>query len=286
MVPILGGLGAALLFTVSVLASARASRLIGAPSTVAGAMTVGLVVTLPVALLTAPAPDFGRDALAWFLLAGFGNVTGLLMTYAAYRIGEVAVIVTIASTEGAIAAILAVIAGEALAPGTGAILLVIAIGVVITASGATAGAEGLPIAPGRALRATILAAGSAASFGIGLYAAGRISTLLPIPWAILASRVVGVLIVALPLVALGRIRISRAAAPHVVAVGLAEVIGYVFYTIGAREAIAITAVLTTLFAPLSAVAAYFLFRERLATRQVAGIGLVVLGVTILGAVQG
>src|ERR1019366_3182418 len=114
MIPVLGGLGAALLFTVSVLASARASRLIGAPSSVAWAMTIGLVVTLPVAFVTAPSPDFGRGAWAWFLAAGLGNVIGLLLTYAAYRVGAVAVIVTIASTEGAIAAVLAVLAGEAL----------------------------------------------------------------------------------------------------------------------------------------------------------------------------
>lgn len=285
MIPVLGGLGAALLFTVSVLASARASRLIGAPSTVAWAMTIGLVVTLPVAFVTAPSPDFGRGAWAWFLAAGLGNVIGLLLTYAAYRVGAVAVIVTIVSTEGAIAAVLAVLAGEALAPGAGLVLAVVAVGVAVTATGSRAGAKGYPIAPEQALRAALLATAAAASFGIGLYSSGRLSTLLPIPWAILAPRAIGFLLVALPLAALGRIRINRAAAPYVMAVGLAEVIGYISYTLGAREAIAITAVLATLFAPLSAVAAWLLFRERLANRQVAGIGLVVLGVAILGVVQ-
>ncbi len=286
MIPILGGLGAALMFTVSVLASARASRLIGSPSTVAGAMAAGLLVTLPVALVVAPAPDFGHGALVWFALAGLGNVGGLLLTYAAYRIGAVAVVVTIASTEGAIAAVLAVIAGETLSPGAAALLLVIAVGVAITATSAVGGAEGQPITPERALRAALLATGSAASFGIGLYSSGRISTLLPIAWAIMPPRLIGVLLVAIPLVALGRIRISRQAAPFVIAVGMAEVFGYISYTIGAHEAIAIAAVLATLFAPLSAIASWFLFHERLATRQIAGIGLVVLGVTILGVVQG
>src|SRR5664279_3523064 len=167
MIPILGGLGAALLFTVSVLTSARASRLIGAPSSVAWAMTIGFVVTLPVAFVTAPSPDFGRGAWAWFLAAGLGNVIGLLLTYAAYRVGAVAVIVTISSTEGAIAAVLAVLAGEALAPGAGLVLAVICLGVAVTATGSGPGAEGHPIAPGQALRAVLLATASAASFGIG-----------------------------------------------------------------------------------------------------------------------
>jgi len=38
-----------------------------------------------------------------------------------------------------------------------------------------------------------------------------------------------------------------------------------------------------MFAPLAAVAAYVLFRERLARPQVAGIAVVVAGVALLGA---
>lgn len=285
MTPILGGLGAALLFTVSVLASARASRMIGASSTVAWAMAVGFVVTIPVAVVASPAPDMGNGTLAWFVLAGVGNVTGLLLTYAAYRIGAVAVIVTIASTEGAIAAILAIVAGEILAPGAAPVLGFIAVGVALTAAGATSGAEGAPITRDRELRAVALAIASAVAFGIGLYASGRISSLLPIPWAILPPRAVGVVLVVLPLVALRRLQLTRAAAPFVVTVGLSEVFGYICFVVGAQQAIAITAVLATLFAPISAVAAFVLFRERLASRQVLGIGLVVVGVTLLGIVQ-
>jgi drug/metabolite transporter (DMT)-like permease len=273
------------MFTVSVLASARASRLIGASSTVAWAMAIGFVVTIPVALLASPAPDMGNGTLAWFVVAGVGNVTGLLLTYAAYRIGAVAVIVTIASTEGAIAAILAILAGEILAPGAAPVLGLIAVGVALTAAGATSGAEGAPITRDRELRAVALAVGSAIAFGIGLYASGRISSLLPIPWAILPPRAVGVLMVVLPLVVLRRLQLTRAAVPLVAAVGLSEVFGYISFAIGAQQAIAITAVLATMFAPFSAVAAFVLFRERLTRRQIAGIGLVVVGITALGLVQ-
>ena len=131
MIPVLGGLGAALFFAVSVLVSARASRLIGSPSTVAGAMTVGLLLGLPVALLVAPPPDLGGTTLLWLGLAGFGNIVGLLLIYAAYRIGAVGIISTIASTEGAIAAVLSVAAGEVLAPGAGIILALVAAGVAL-----------------------------------------------------------------------------------------------------------------------------------------------------------
>ena len=91
--------------------------------------------------------------------------TGLLLTYAAYRIGAVAVIVTIASTEGAIAAILADPAGEILAPGAAPVLGLVAFGVALTAAGATSGAEGAPISRDRELRAVALAIGSAVRSG-------------------------------------------------------------------------------------------------------------------------
>ena len=173
-----------------------------------------------------------------------------------------AVIVTIASTEGAIAAVLAVIAGEVLVPGAAPILALIAIGVAITAAGAPRAPRACPSLASASSGPSLLAIGSAACFGIGLYASGRLSSLLPIPWAILPPRAVGTLLVVLPLIFMRRLRLTRAAAPYVVAVGLAEVFGYISYVIGAQQAIAISAVLATLFAPISAVAAYFLFRER------------------------
>ncbi len=156
MIAIVGGLATAIVWAVSVLASARASRLIGSSSTVAGAMAIGLAIGLPVALVLAPRPDFGGDALLWVALSGFGNVAGLLLTYAAYRIGAVGIVSTIDSTEGAVAAVLSVLAGEVLVPGSGVVLAVIAVGVVLAAS-AGGSEEGVPISRDRATRAATLA---------------------------------------------------------------------------------------------------------------------------------
>ena len=91
--------------------------------------------------------------------------------------------------------------------------------------------------------------------------------------------------VALPLLVLGRFRMTRAALPFVAATGIAEVVGFWLFAVGAREAIAITAVLSSMFAPVSAVAAFVVFRERLAPRQIAGIVVIVAGVVGLGILQ-
>ena len=95
----------------------------------------------------------------------------------------------------------------------------------------------------------------------------------------------GVAVVAVPLALLGRVRITRAALPYVVATGVAEIVGYVAYTIGAREGIAVSAVLASMFAPFAAIAAFVVFRERLSRRQVAGIIAIVVGVATLGLLQ-
>jgi drug/metabolite transporter (DMT)-like permease len=285
MISVLGGLGAALAFTVSIMVSARASRLIGASSTVAGAMAVGLAIGLPVALASAPVPELTPDALGWSALAGVCNVVGLLLTYTAYRIGAVGIISTIASTEGAIAALFAVLAGEALQPGSGPVLGVIALGVAMAATGGHEEEEGREITRSQAARAAALTLCASVMFGLGLFAAGRVSELLPGAWPILPARVTGVLLVTIPLGLAGRIRMTRAAAPFVVATGVAEIVGFGAYAIGARDSIAVTSVLTAMFAPFATVAAFVFFRERLGRREILGIVLVASGVIGLGVLQ-
>ena len=91
--------------------------------------------------------------------------------------------------------------------------------------------------------------------------------------------------VAVPLLLLGKLRFSREAAPYVLAAGIAEIIGLASYTVGARHGIAISAVLGSQFAALAAIAAFFLFRERLARLQLVGVTAIVVGVSVLTALR-
>lgn len=67
---------------------------------------------------------------------------------------------------------------------------------------------------------------------------------------------------------------------------MSEVAGLVSFAFGARQGIAVAVVLGSQFAAISAVAAYVLFRERLARLQLAGVVVIVAGVTILSAIRG
>src|ERR1700744_4317701 len=96
---------------------------------VAWVMLVGLVITVPLAALSGVPARLHGSALVWLIVAGAGNVCGLIMNYYALRIGQVSLVGPIVSPEGAIAAVIAVIAGASLAASVAVALFVIVTGV-------------------------------------------------------------------------------------------------------------------------------------------------------------
>jgi drug/metabolite transporter (DMT)-like permease len=279
MLAIAGGLGAALVFAVVTLCNSRSSRMIGPGPLLGWVMLIGLAILVPFAALDGVPDGLDGDSIAWLAVAGVGNVVGLLLVYAALRAGKVGIVAPVVSTQGAIAAVIAVVAGESLAAGSGVLLAVIACGVFLAGSGA--GDEGEP----HELRATLLAVTAAVAIGFSLYAIGRVSADLPVAWALIPSRIVGVVAVTVPLLVRSELRITRAALPLVLVSGVCEVAGFALFAWGARHGIAVTAVLASLFAAIAAVAAYVLFRERLARVQVAGVVLIVVAVAALSGVE-
>ena len=281
MIAVLGGLGAAFAWATTMICATRAARLIGAPSVLAWVMLTGLVVTLPWALIQG-VPDVDETATRWLILGGIGNCAGLLLVYTGVRIGKVGVVASIASTEGAIAALIAVAAGEQLAPGSGAALGLVAVGIVLAGVRRGSSSSGSRTSD---LKAALFGGAAALSFGASLYATGRVGTELPVAWSILPPRVVGVVAIALPLAIAARLRLTSGALPFVLVAGVAEVAGFAFFVLGARHGIAISAVLASQFGVIAAIAAVVLFRERLTRLQVAGIAAIAAGVAVLSALQ-
>ena len=283
MTAILGGVGAALAFATATLCSSRSSRLIGPGPALAWVMLSGFVAIAPF-LALGPAPeDVDGETLRWLAIVGGGNVGGLLLTYEALRRGKVAIVAPIVSTEGAIAAVLATVAGEALSAGVVITLTVITVGVVLSATAREAPDDAAPV---RSPRVTaLLAVTAAAVFGASLYATGRVSGEVPIAWILLPARLIGIVVIAVPLLAAGRLILTRPAVPFVVLGGICEVAGAACFALGARDSIAVTAVLASLFAALAALGGFALFGERLARVQIVGVAAIVSGVAVLSAIQ-
>ena len=275
MIAVLGGLGAALAFGISTLCYSRSARLLSPFVVLAWVMLIGIALVIPGVLLFGLPVTFSSDSVFWLAMVGIGNVAGLLLEFVALRLGKVGIVATIASTEGAIAAVFAVIAGEPLSVVVAVALAVVAVGVALTTivPGEVASLE----APSTR-RAAILATGAAILFGLGLFATGRVADAVPVIWVLVPARVIGVFGIALPFAVTGRLTLTRPAVPLVVIAGVAEVFGFASFAIGAREAVAVSAVLVSQFATVSLVLAFLLFGERMTRLQLAGFGLVIVGV--------
>jgi drug/metabolite transporter (DMT)-like permease len=246
-------------------------------------MLVGLVLTLPAVAITGIPDRLNGTSGLWLLLAGAGNVGGLVVAYAAMRIGQVALVAPVVSTEGAIAAVIALVVGESIAPAAGLTLAVIASGIVLAAIPERGYAE--TAASARHPEAVGLAVIAAIAFGASLYAAGRAGATLPSSWVVLSARLIGSVVLALPLALSGRLHLTRQALPLVVTSGVCEVLGFVAYTAAARHGIAVAAVLSSQFAALAALGGYLLFKERLSRLQLLGVAIVLVGVAVLSAIR-
>lgn len=282
MIAVAGGIGAALGFCATTLCYARLARMMGPYVVLSWVMLVGLAITVPLVAITGVPEGLDAAAAGWLALAGFGNVGGLLLTYRAFRSGKVAVIAPIVSTEGAIAAVISVVAGERLAVASGFTLALIVAGIVLASLG-----PDTPEGDTRSdtITVVVLSVLAALAFGASLYAVGRVGRELPIAWALLPARLVGVAVVALPLALTSRLWITRTALPFVLTGGICEVIGISAYTLGARHGLAVSAVLTSQFGALAALAGFFLFRERLTRLQVVGVTAIAFGVAVLSGLQ-
>lgn len=280
MIAVLGGIGAALAWAVSTLCSSRSSRMIAPTSVVAWLLIFGLLLTAPIAIGVGIPKHLDSVSGIWLIVAGGGNVLGLALSYRALRIGRVAVISPIVSTEGAISATIAVIAGESLALDVALTLAVIVLGICLAAIPSDAvGTEARLGHP----KAVALAIAAACSFGLSLYGTARAGAVFPAAWVVLSARVVGTAVLAVPLVLRGRLEMTRRALPLVLASGIAEVVGFFSYTVGSRHGIAVAAVLASQFAAVAALGAFILFKERLSRVQLVGVIIVIIGVGVLSA---
>ena len=285
MVAILGGLGAALSWAIATLASSRSSRMIGPMSVLGWVMAVGLVVAIGPALLASPV-DLGLPEIIGLIVVGLSHNVGLLLAYGALSIGRVSIVAPIVATEGALAAVISVALGEPLSAATALLLAAITIGVVLAAAERSADRPTSTIDPAQTRRAALLAIAAAVTFSIGLVLSGRLGAAgMPPAWVMLASRMVGVLLIVLPLVLTRRFRLTRRAVPLVAVAGVLEIFGGAIYVVAASERVAIAAVLSSQFAAFAAVGAFFLFRERLQRLQVVGVATIAIGITALAAVQ-
>lgn len=296
MAAVLGGLGAALIWAVGSMFASRAARALGPQLTLAWVMLVGLI-GLGLVLPFSHPPHLSGTSAVWLALGGAGNVAGLLLMYRALRLGQLGVVMPIVATEGGLAALISILAGQPVSVLAAAALVVTVIGVVMTSISPrpaervppAADVAGLPaaVATPRGHGDRPAAAWStlaALSFGVSLFATGKAGAVLPTAWAVMPPRVVGVLAVTIPLGVRRRLRWAPGTGRLLVIAGICEVAGFFAYATGARHDIAVAAVLATLTGAFGAGLGRVFFGEHIRASQVAGVFVIFAGVATLTAI--
>jgi drug/metabolite transporter (DMT)-like permease len=212
-------------------------------------------------------------------IAAGGSMVGLRLTYAALARGKVGIVIAIVSTEGAIAALIAIALGEELGLLLGLGLAVVTAGVAAVGFGQHADDSAAVVADNR--RAAAIAGAASIVFGSSLWASGDVGRRVGDPTVVLASRVLGVLFIALPLIVRRRLRTERPALWLALLTGIVECVGFLGFLWGAGDGLAVAAVIATQYAVIATVLSRLIFKERLSPFQLAGIGVVVVGVVLI-----
>jgi drug/metabolite transporter (DMT)-like permease len=277
MIPVLAGLTAAVMWGLSTVVASRSTKAIGSQGALAWVMLIGFFMTLALTPISGAPHDISGSAWAWAIAAGLGSAFGLSMMYQALRIGKVGVVAPVASTEGALAAMLSIALGERLTIGVAICLGVIALGIfVVTLRGSATDIH---------LRPSLYAMAAACSFGVGLVGSSRAGTELGALWTILVARVIGLSVVAVPLIVTRRLPRPGRVWWMVTFSAIAELVGFAAFIGGSQKGVAIPAVLASQFAAVAAATSYLVFGERLGLRQRAGAAVIFAGVAVLSLLR-
>jgi drug/metabolite transporter (DMT)-like permease len=286
--PVLAGLAAACGFAVATVGVSRLSTSIGTDQTVSATMSLGFVAIAIAAAVSGLPPHVPAATLFWLACAGVASLAGFALASAAFRYGGLAITVPVISTEGAIAAVIAIAAGERLRGIVAAGLVVVATGVLLATRGRDTGAA----TTRDGTRSVLLAMACAAVLGLSLYSIGHVSNDVPVVWVILPSRLAGFFLFVLPSAvnrSLGgglRTRLRRSDLAWIVFAEAADLTGLWLYTLGARHSIAVTAVIAAQASPLAVAFACVFLKERLSRMQTVGFAVITAGVVVVTLGQG
>ncbi len=275
---ILLGILAATVWGIAGVAGGLGARRVGAHRAIAWSMMLGLLLALPLALASGAPGRIDVRTVLWLLLVSAGMLGGLVCVYQGMRLGSIAVVASISATYGGVGAVLSIISGEQ--PST---ITLIALGVAVVA--AVLASQGETNVPGLVYanpnRAALLGAGAALLWGIQLWAGAQIGDDVGASWMVASARTVGVVVVALPLIARGAARIDRRTVPYLLVAGFGEVCGMTLFVLSSAYGVAQAAVLTSQYGAVAALIGVVVLKERLRVIQLIGIVVILLAVVLM-----
>lgn len=269
------GMLTALFWGGSSLVGAPGARLLGPIPSLVWIELTGLALVLPLAL-AGGVPDAPRAAWLAAAASGLTYVLGGGLWNLGVTRGDVGLVTMLISTDGAVAVVLAIAFGEQVGGAVIVPLLLITLGVVLAAGRGHVQADRVAVWAGL---------GGALAFGCTFVAGGH-AVALPTVWVLLVARATGCAVL-VPFAAVrGHIRSPRGAVMSVAGMATLDVAGYGTYILGARDGIAVAAVLASQYSLVATVGGRFLFGERLSRLQTCGVALTLIGVALVAWTSG
>lgn len=254
---------------------AQATRKLGAFPVVFGSVLIGTTVIAPAALFV-DIPDWTTRGVLLAVLVGLLAACGYQVGFIAFKHGSVSIVAPIIACEGAVAAAISIAGGEELQGSVLVFLAIAVLGVVLAAMGEGGGRAG-----------ALPAAGAACIWGVILALSAPVADDLGVFWAFLLIRV-SALVLMLPIAVRARAVLRWRRDPwRVAAWGFGDSAAYLTFIAAANHGpVAVASVLAAQFATVAVVVAMVFFGERLRTRQVVGVVLVIAAVSAIAAVSG
>lgn len=272
------GLLSALVWGVAGVTGGLAARRLGGMRAVGYSMLFSIVVAVPLALATGMPGRLDPRALLWLLLVTGTGLGGLMLLYTAMRMGRISTLVPISATYGGFGAVIAIATGEPTSALAFAGLALAVVGAILAARGDVATPGGTY--PHQA-RAALLAGGAAALWGVQLWAGGQIQDDVGASWVVAFMRLLGVLLIGVPILARGPLVREGRALVLVAVTGIGEVFGFTLYLVASGYGVAQAAVLTGQYGTVAALIGVLVLKERLLRVQVLGLALIVTAVVLL-----
>ena len=236
---------------------------------------VGMAIALVLAVVRGESPPTTAD-LAWSLLGGLAGGIGITALYQALAIGRMGVV---APVTGVIAAVIPVTAGTLL-EGVPAPLVLVGIGLAVAAvilvsrvRDDRAGPSGLALA--------LVAGVSLGTFGVILAQVSEGHAFGPLT---IIRATEAVLTGAIIVVSRSAWRPERRLVPAISAVGLLDMAGNGAFILAVQSgALAVAAVLSSLYPVTTVILAAIVLRERVTRTHAVGIGLAVVAIVCIAA---
>lgn len=254
---------------------AQATRSVGPFTVVFGSMLIGVAVITPAALFV-DLPDWTTRGVLLALLLGALTVAGYQAGFVAFKNGAVSIVAPIIACEGAVAAAIAIGAGEELRTSILALLALAVVGVVLAAMGEGGGRSGaLPAVLAACIWGLILALSTPVSDDLGVF------------WAFMLIRLSGLVFILPIALRSGAATRWRGDPWRVAAWGVGDSCAYLAFVAAANHGpVTVASVLAAQFATVAVIVATAFFGERPRRRQLAGVMLVIAAVSAIAAVSG